>query len=219
MSVTADETTPAWSSYIDLNNDLKPYLQIPAGTTSYDSTLQLLIDSECQWVQNYLGRPVAPTQFYRKFTNTGSNYTVELPYCPVLSIDAIVETWGLNGQHALTYQTPENQGGAGDQMYTMNWLEGQIIRTYQGLIARPFFVGTRNLEVTWTAGYNPLPADIKRATMLLVKERWNQEQQASRGPKPASSGMPMYEPQDGYMMSVQAEVKRYLEPFSQIGIG
>lgn len=219
-AVAADEVSPAWVSYIDLNNDLKPYLQIPVATTSYDSILQLMIDSECQWTQGFIGRPIAPTQFYRKFTNTGSNYTVELPYYPVLSIDAITETWGLNGQHDLIYQTPESQGGAGDQMYTMNWLEGQIIRTYQGLIARPFFVGEKNLEVTWTAGYNPLPADIKRATLLMIKERWNQEQQASRGSaRPAGSGYQDMPLQEAPGFSVRGEVQRMLEPYLQIGVG
>lgn len=221
-AVTADEVGAAWQSYIDLNGDLKPYLQIPVATTSYDTTLQLMIDSECQWVQNFVGRPIAPTSFFRRFSGwTGLNGAyLNLPYYPILSVESVVETWGLNGQHTLVYQTPSSQGGPGQQMFQVDWLRGTLIRSYQGLIARPWFPGLRNVEVTWTAGYNPLPADIKRATMLMIKERWNQEQQASRGnARPAGSGYQDMPQQEGLGFSVRGEVQRMLEPYLQVGIG
>ena len=73
--------------------------------------------------------------------------------------------------------------------------------------------------MTWTAGYNPLPADIKRATMLMIKERWNQEQQASRSARPAGSGYQDMPQQEAPGFSVRGEVQRMLEPYLQIGVG
>lgn len=222
VSAPADEITPDWQSYLDLQNDVLPWLQITASEFAAfpawkQSTLQDTVDAVCWEAQDFLGRPIAPTQFYRKFTNTGSNYTIELPYSPVLSIDVIQETWGLNGQHTLIYQTPENQGGAGEQMYTMDWIEGVIIRTYQGLIARPFFVGTKNLEVTWTAGYNPVPRSLIMMTKDLIKEWWVNTQDASRSVQmPGEYGEQAPSPQ---WSGLSRRVAQIFDGYAQIGIG
>ena len=221
MSVTQIETTPDWQSYLDLDNDVKPFLQIPVGSVVSDVVLQGIIDMACTWVQNYLGRPIARTEFFRRFsgyfgTGNGGAY-ISLPYYPVLQMVSVVEYWGTSGPHTLTEQTPANQGG--QDVYSMDYLHGYVIRAFMGLVARPFFPGLRNVEVTWFAGYNPVPADIRYATLKMIKHVWNSDQQASRSfPQPAGAREDEI-PQAGPFAGIWADVKPYLAPYEQQGIG
>ena len=222
MSVYADQVTPNWQNYLDLAADVKPFLQMPPGAPSAsDVQLQGVIDMACTWVQVYLGRPIAPTTIYRRFSGWSgmSGSYLSLPYYPVLQVVSLVETWGLNGQHTLVYQTPESQGASGQQMYQIDWVTGIIVRTFQGLIQRAFFPGTGNVECTWQAGYNPLPADIRHATLRLIKETWNAEQQASRSAPVPLGGQREDFPMTGPFGGIPADVERLLSPYLQQGIG
>lgn len=221
--VAADQVTPQWQNYVDLTNDVKPFLQFPVGSNPADAQLQMFIDMACTWVQTYLGRPVAPTTIFRRFSGwSGLNGAfITLPYYPVLQIVSLVEWWGLNGEHSLVYQTPANQGGPGQEMYQVDWINGILVRTYQGLIQRPFFPGTGNVECEWMAGYNPVPADLKFATLKLIKHAWNCEQQASRpaaGPVPVGS-VGEHLPSAGIFAGLPPEIEHYLSPYVQQGIG
>jgi hypothetical protein len=284
------ETTPHWTNYVDLTNDVKPYLQFPAGSNPADVILQGIIDMTCTWVQNYLGRPVAPTECFRRFSGyTGLNGSyINLPYYPVLGSPTVVEYWGLNsgstqtdacvlasgspvvqdpaainayqgatvtgtgvpggttilsavpgvsftmsanatvtGSQTLTVQTPGHilleqfpnaQGGPGAQMFQCDRINGLLIRSFQGLIQRPFFPGLRNVEVTWWAGYNPLPPDIKFATLKMIKHYWNAEEQASRSaPRPAGAGY--HESENPGFIGIPPDCERFLSPYVQVGMG
>lgn len=291
MSVTQFETVPQWLNYLDLANDTKPYLQLPAAASASDVVLQGIIDMSCTWVQRYLGRPVAPTECFRRFSGyTGLNGSyINLPYYPILGTPTVVEYWGLNSGstqtdactlttgsavvldssavaayagatvtgtgvpasttilstvpgvsftmsanatvtgaqtlsittkgYILREQFPSAQGASGQQMFQCDRINGLLIRSFQGLIQRPFFPGLRNVEVTWTAGYNPLPPDIKFATLRLIKHWWACEQQASRSfPLPAGAREEP-EPMTGVFAGIPPEVERILSPFLSVGIG
>lgn len=245
------EITPNWQNYLDLENDILPYLQIPTGTLSDAKTQQLqdVLDAACWWAQDYLGLPIAPTTFFRRFDGYEGfgGSTVVLPYAPVLEVPTVVEYWGASGSrtdtscsisanspvvgdpatigtdvgsyvsglgipngaiietvnpgvnftlnveanitltpatlvvasgHVLALQTPQNQGNS--DMFTLDAINGIIIRSYLGLLQRPTFPGLKNIEVTWTAGYNPVPRHWIMATKELVKYWWDNTQQASR---------------------------------------
>lgn len=220
MPVTQTEVTPQWATYIDLKNDVKPYLEFsnPTGLNPADTMLQMVTDMACTWVQNYLGRPVADTEFFRRFSGwSGMNGAyVSLPYYPVTQIVSVVEYWGSSGPHTLTEQTPASQGG--QDVYQVDYLRGTVIRTFMGLVQRPWFPGSRNIEITWKAGYEPVPADIKMATLELVNYWWRNTQEATRVSSleaveyeaPAASGM---------WAAVPNRVKVLLEPYAQQGIG
>jgi hypothetical protein len=290
VSISPFETTPHWNNYVDMAQDIKPWLQMPAGSSTSDAMLQGIIDMSCTWVQNYLGRPIAPTEVFRRFSGyTGLNGSyINLPYYPVLQMISVVEYWGLNSgstqvdtcglssgspvvtdAHAvqayagatvagtgvpagttilsavpgvsftmsanatvtgaeslsittagyiLQQQFPNAQGAPGRQVYQCDPITGTLIRSFQGLIQRPFFPGLRNVEVTWIAGYNPLPPDIKFATMQLIAHWWRQTQQASRTfPMPAGAREP--EQMASPYVGIPPEVERMLMPYSQIGLG
>lgn len=185
MSFPAVETTPTWNAYLDLSNDVKPFLQWPSSVTPQDQLLQNTIDDACAWAQEFMARPIAPTMFQRRF-NGYSNWggsTITLPYSPVI-VDTshpitVTEWWGLSGGHTLTLQTPEAQGNS--DMYSLDAIEGIITRSYLGLLARPTFPGLKNIEVTWWAGYNPVPPAIRRATLRLIKHWWARDMQSQTG--------------------------------------
>ena len=180
MTAPTIETPPVWQSYLDIANDVKPYLQIPATDTARDSDIRDIIDAACWWAQDTLGRPIAPTTFFRRFNGYtgwgGSN--IALPYYPVLGTPTVTEYWGVSGAHPLTLQTPAAQGGS--DMFQLDALRGIITRSYLGLLQRPFFPGLKNVEVTWTAGFNPIPRHWILATKELVKFWWVNTQQSSR---------------------------------------
>ena len=216
MSNTNGETL-IWSNYLDLEADVKPWLQIPVTAPSkFDYQLQLLTDMTCQWVQNFIGRPIAPTQFTRYFDgNNGWNGAfIELPYYPVLSVASVTEYWGTSGPHILTESTPTNQTDG----WQCEYLRGSLRRVFQGLVERPWFPGSRNIEVTWTAGYNPVPADIKIATLEMIAHWWRNTQQQA-GNRPSASE---YDPADianGLWQGTPLRILGLLDSYLQVGIG
>src|SRR5215472_12330952 len=129
------EVTPEWSSYLDLRNDVEPWLQetIPAGEEQRKK-MQLILDFCCQWTQRYLGKPIAPTTFTRRFSGwSGFNGAIlSLPYYPVIEVKKVVEWWGVSGPHELKEQTPAEQIGA--EAFQLDPLRGHLIRTFVGLV-------------------------------------------------------------------------------------
>jgi hypothetical protein len=217
LTVTQQEVAPVWQTYLDLQNDVKGWLAgYPTSDTSRDVQLQLVTDMACQWVQNYLGRPIAPTQFFRLFngwTSFNGAY-ISLPYYPVIGNITVNEWWGTSGEHTLSEQTPEAQGS--QDCYQLDRIRGVVIRTFMGLVQRPWFPGSRNIEITWTAGYDPAPADVKVATLELIRAWWTSTQQASRsfrGPNQDDFG-------GGHELwpTVPPHVTQLLQTYLQVGI-
>ena len=167
-----------WQSYVDLKQDVKPWLQIPINNVQGDSRLQLLIDGTCQWAQRRIGQPIAPTTFLRRFDgwNGWNGAYIELPYYPILEVQQVIEYWGFSGPHYLSEQTPTNQVDGYQVVYEL----GRLTRAFPGLVQKPWFPGSRNIEVTWVSGYNPVPADIKMATLEMIAHWWRNTQQSAR---------------------------------------
>ena len=182
MSTTASNianpATIIWNNYIDLDHDVKPYLQFPSSFTENDTLLQLVTDYVCQESQQVMGKPVAPTSFFGRFDGwTGWNGAyLMLPYYPVLQVTEVVEWWGTNGPNILQEQTPENQVWG----FNLDARTGTLTRVFPGLVQMPWFPGARSIEITWTAGYNPVPAMFKLPALEIIREWWAATQQASR---------------------------------------
>ena len=205
-----------YANYVDLDEDVKPWLQINPIVTANDPRLQLLIDTACQWVQNYLGRPVGPTTYDRRFNGwTGWNGAyIELPYYPVLEVQRVVEWWGISGPHYLTESLPENQIDG----FQCEYQTGRLIRVFPGLVQKPWFPGSRNLEVTWTAGYNPIPATFKVPALEIIKEWWQATQQASSS-APTPAGMEAMDQMTDTYPGLPRRVRATFSSQSQVGMG
>lgn len=212
---TYDES-PRWASYLDVDKDVTPWLQKGDVPEAGEQTkLKEVVDDVCCWLQDELGRPLGPTTFARRFSVWSGN-TIMLPYYPVIgSPIRVAEFWGVNGEHLLEEQTPEHQGS--NEMFTLDPQRGYIVRSFQGLIPRPLFPGLRNIEVVWTAGYDPLPQVIRNATLKQIAHEWRKEQQASRsGPQIVGEHG---EVEPGLLPGMLPEVKARLNAYSQVGIG
>lgn len=217
--VTEYEITPQWQNFLDLEEDVLPWLQLSGltFTPATEAQLQSVTTMCCTWVQNYLGRAVAPTTFRRLFSGwSGLNGSyVCLPYYPVLELVEVVEWWGIAGPHALNEEVPEAQGNM--ENYQLDPLRGLVIRSFMGLVQRPWFPGSRNIVVEWVAGYNPIPEDIKVATKELVAHWWRNTQQAIR-----TFAIPGSEADSvvaaGLWTAIPDRVRTLLQPYIQVNM-
>lgn len=213
-------TSPSWQDYLTVADDVLPWLQMTSGDAPSGSSiltnLELITSMACEWVQEYLGRPVAPTRFTRRFDGwSGWNGAyLELPYYPVLEVASVTEFWGVSGPHVLSESTPTNQVDG----YQLDYLTGRLIRIFPGNVAKPWFPGSRNVEVSWTAGYNPVPARVRVATLELIANWWRNVQQQSAIRSAAAAD---YEPgmSGGIFEGVPPRIYDLLAPMSQVGLG
>lgn len=220
MSINQNALLATWQNYVDLQNDVKPWLQVPADNTASDTMLQLVTDFVCQYSQKIIGRPIPSTSFDRRFDGyTGWNGAyIELPYYPVLEITECVEWWGVSGAHVLEESTPENQLDG----FQIEYLTGRLIRVFPGLVQKPWFPGTRNIHVTWRAGYNPIPATFKIAALELIAYWWRNTQQASRGNAGAVPKGYEYDssnPNNGLWAGLPHRIEGIFSVYQQVGLG
>jgi hypothetical protein len=217
--VNTDGLAFTWQNYVDLNADVKPWLQFKRNDTTHDTVLQLLTDAICQFAQKKLGQPIAPTTFYRRF-NGWANWNgayIMLPYFPVLEIVQVAEYWGVAGPHVLYESTPTDQVDG----FQCDYQTGMLTRVFPGNVQKPWFPGSMNIEVRWTAGYNPIPADLKVATLEDIKEWWinTQQQSANRIGGATAANEFDSEEEGGTWMGMPSRVAAIIETYMQVGIG
>jgi hypothetical protein len=169
-------STPQWSSYIDLEEAVE-YLQLETALSQSEQTkLQRYIDSACTTAQSRAARPLCPTQFQERHDGWSGEY-IQLRYSPFLELIRCAEWQSSGGTVLLPESTPENP----IEGIQIDYATAQIMRTFAGYSwPRPFFPGSRNIEVTYVAGFNPLPPDIWEATQELIAWKWRNTQQATR---------------------------------------
>ncbi|HEX5347848.1 MAG TPA: hypothetical protein VFW64_12240 [Pseudonocardiaceae bacterium] len=215
-TVTNALNASPWQDYLSVADDVKDWLQIGSGDTSRDKNLQMLTSMACDWMQNFLGRPIAPTKYDRRFDGwSGWNGAyIELDLYPVLEIVSVIEYWGVSGPHTLLESSPSNQIDG----WQCEYLVGRLIRVFPGNVQKPWFPGSRNVEVTWVAGYNPVPTDIKIATLELVAH-WFRNTQQQRA---VSTSVEVdYDAADtqGMFAGVPNRIKDLVSPYLQVGLG
>lgn len=216
--------TPIWGTFLDLQLDFKPYIQYPAEKFDQDSVLEMILDSACWWIQDYLCRPIAPTEFFMRFDGWSSwqGSYIMLPWFPVLRIVSLIEYWGNSGPHPLAEQTPTNQFGTGPSygdadVYQLEPVAGKIIRTFPGLIQKPFFPGSRNIECTWIAGYSPIPPQLRMAALELGSYWYRNTQEDTR--MATGRGFGTEEAANELWPAVPNRITTLLQSYEQQGIG
>jgi hypothetical protein len=169
--------TFTWGTFLDFN-EVCGWLQLSTQPTGVTQTLlQRCIDAACTRAQKMANRPFCPTLFMERHDGWSGEY-IDLRYSPFLQLVLCREWQSSGGFLTLPESTPENNNFDGVQV---DYATGRIMRTFAGYSwPRPFFPGSRNVEVTYKAGYNPVPADIWQATVDLVAYWWRNTQQASR---------------------------------------
>lgn len=213
------DVSPPWQSFLDLQ-DAKQYLQYPEDEVNGDTeqVLQLFIDAACHWAQDFLGRPIAPTTYARRFDGwSGWNgATIMLPYSPVLGDLNVVEWRGAAPSAQVYEQTPATTG-LPRESFQIDRLRGRLIRTFPGNVQKPWFPGSRNIEVTWTAGFAPIPPTIRIATLEVFAHWYRNTQEAPR----TFRNLQEYDGPDthGVWPAVPQRAISFLQTYEQVGIG
>ena len=213
-------SVPQWQDYLSINDDVLPWLQMTAvDLNSYvggPANLQLVTSTVCDWVQETLGRPVAPTTFDRRFDGwSGWNGAyLELPYYPVLEVVSVVEYWGVSGPHNLSESTPTNQVDGWQCVYDT----GRLTRVFPGNVQKPWFPGSRNVEVVWTAGYNPIPPRFRMGSLMAIEWVWRNKFEQS-GVHAGVQGEYDAGSNQGMLGGIPDDVLDWLFPSEQVGIG
>jgi hypothetical protein len=191
--------TETFATYLDMTQEVMPWLRFNGIQTSEEFALQLIIDAVCTEVQKFIGGPVPATTFgpadgLGKFDGAAgmnSGY-IMLPRRPVVEIISVID-----------YRT------------------GRLTRVLGGIWNRPFYPGSNNVWVTWQAGYNPVPADIRWATLDWVAHVYRNTQQqtglrVNAGLNPGDE----YEAgtTKGLWVGVPDRVINTLETYQQVGI-
>jgi hypothetical protein len=157
-------TSQQWTSYITLA-EAKSWQQFPANApTTNDAALEDVIAMACEAIQNYINRPIAPTEYTERHDGWSGEYIMLNQY-PIVEMVSVTEYQSAGGLISLSESTPQNPIDG----YQVNYLTGRMMRTFQGYSwPRPWFPGSRNIEVTYYAGYNPLPPALRIATRELI---------------------------------------------------
>ncbi len=166
-----------WSTYID-STEAATWLQFSTGFTvgTEQATLfQRVIDAACVRAQMIANRPLCPTTFYERHDGWAGEY-IQLDYSPFIRLISCLEWQSVGGFINLPESTPESP----TEGIQINYHTSRIMRAFQGYSwPRPFFPGSRNIEVVYVAGINPVPPDVWEATVDLIAYWWRNTQQSA----------------------------------------
>jgi hypothetical protein len=214
--------TQTYATYLDIEEQVKPYLRFNGVDTTHDFALQLITDAVCAEAQRFIGGPIAATQYgpldgLGKFDGSGglnASY-IMLPRTPVVSVDKVIEYQGDTPVELSEIKDPST-GGDG---YQINYRSGRITRVLGGIWLRPFYPGSNNVWITWTAGYNPIPADIIWASLDWVTHVFRNTQQALTA-RPGAGPAAEFEPATygSLWVGIPDRIISVLEPYMKVGI-
>ena len=136
-------------------SDLKSFLGI--SDNSKDANLQIFVDSANEFVPRYCRRVFDSTAYVKElYDGPGTNKLILNQY-PIISIEGIWE-----------YGDPVSERGVYTSILD---IDGYYIKDprsgiiYHGLCWQ---LGRGSIEVSYTAGYATIPADLKHATLLVA---------------------------------------------------
>jgi hypothetical protein len=195
-------------------SEVKAYLQIPnpSQPASTDVIMQGYIDAATEYVENYVG-PVTETDYVER--HDGYTSEIVLLHRPILRINSLVEVVALvvdNLEESVTRNPIDG--------YQVNYRSGKIKRVFSGGYPRIFWPGSRNIEVSYTAGYEPVPAQVRLATLELVTHYWRNGQEA--GPTGVGAGIDAFDAVDqqpGMWPAIPYRVAAWLDNYRTPSIG
>lgn len=153
--------------------EAKEHLNKRMDDTTDDEELLDWIDAITLAIEKQVG-PVVLREYIESYSG-GSN-RIFLRERPVISVTQVLEDWGPDDQRILT---EELYGGPyADDQYTVDEAHGVITR-HTGGYPMYFPAGTSNIEITYTAGKQPIPQNIRTAAKELLNHHWRASQIAT----------------------------------------
>lgn len=137
---------------VDLELQVKPWLEIPASETGSDDVLRLCMESATIFFESYCGRALEQQDRTQQFNGSGS-HVLQLQEFPVTQINrvSIDSTW---------------------QFPTSIDTSTLLVDNDLFLVRREVWPqGIRNIQVAYTAGYahSCMPTDLVQACLLMVE--------------------------------------------------
>jgi len=152
-------------AFLDLNNDIKPWLGIPPLTTTHDSVLTIINLAMEQAVLNYTETDFAEHVVTNEIHDANESDIIVPRNIPVKSIEAIYLYSDVNGVNGSLLDS--------DRYY----LDNDTIVLNE--VKTPFGRSLIRLDYTW--GYNGLPADIKLCMLQAVEAEFRRKGNKSLG--------------------------------------
>ena len=135
-------------------SDVKTALRLT--TTTDDELLAALITSESSLIANWVSRIFGSMAFTQRFSGRGKSDFL-LSNTPVSAITSVV----IDGISIPAADSPQGTG------YML--IDGKVV-----LFGFVFGLGNYNCAITYTAGFDSVPADINRACVDLVVGRYKE---------------------------------------------
>lgn len=200
--MTAALGSETFPTFLDVQEQVKPWLEYKGVDYSQDEVLNLIVDGVCTEAQRQAGGPIAPKQYgpndgLGKFDGSGglnSGY-IMLPRTRVIQVEEVIE---YQGQAAVTLTEIVDPAGITGNVgitdgYQVNYRTGRVTRVLGGIWNRPFYPGSNNVWITWTAGYNPIPQDMIMAALEWIAAVFHNTQAALTA-RPGVSPSQEYDP-------------------------
>lgn len=167
--------------------DAKAQLNFRAGYVTDDVELQGFIDAATPIVEDIAG-VILPRTITAE-TYDGGGPVIALRSVPVLSVTSVVEYLGTSA-YTLTSQP---QGAASPNNYGY-----ELVDPLRGILGRrgiagdltPFLGGQRGVVVSYVAGYQTVPANVRLGALRLVQHLWQNSQNGMGG----TGGLPPFNP-------------------------
>lgn len=173
--MTNPTSVQIWPTYIDFDEAWQ-FVGSDNAPTGPDATLlQRFIDSACSTAQRGANRPFGPVEFRERHDGWSGEY-IQLHYSPFLGLVKGTEYQSTGGPVNLLEAAPSS----GIDGIQIDYGTSKIMRTFDGTWPKPFFPGSRNIEITYLAGFNPVPPDVWDATVDLIAYKWRMTQESTR---------------------------------------
>lgn len=151
--------------YVDIDADVKPWLEIEPSVTKYDSTLTIIRDAVEKSVDEYVEYSFAVTVEAGELLDGNNSDTIVPRNIPIISVEGIfldVDTLGLGGS-----EVPADGYHVADG----------VIRLRSEFTPR----GRAIVKVAYTWGYASLPPDVKLAILQSIEAEFRRKGRKSIG--------------------------------------
>ena len=157
--------------------------------TTKDEDIRSLIAAATPIMEDIVGPIMRKT---RVETYDGGTSQINLLWSPVVSVTSVIESYGSTYVRTLTAEDTSMFASTGSDAYgyTVDLVSGILTRRAVG-IAIPFMGGKRNIQVTYVSGRTVIGGNVLRATRLLIRHLWSQEQQSFRPNVLSAPDLPM----------------------------
>lgn len=196
--------------------DVRGYLRIPSTDTAFDAELTNLTYVATDMIEKYINAPVATKAMPIERHDGWVGDTIMLKYAPITSVTYVREYFA-GFLNSLSESTPANPIDG----YQLEYQTGRMIRVFTNGFPRQWYPGSRNLEISYSVGMNPIPPTLWQAARELTAHLFMQQQATPGGIPKYSGGMDPGDtpnPQPGAWSGMPYKVSDKLKPFRRKSI-